>query len=329
MNSENAPEQTKETLRKFRASIASNPAFSGAIKDVETRGDIQEIAPQFNGSMKGWKGYFNRLAGYARAADAMEALYNHCVGLGVHFALGDAVSELLYQDTNCTGARTASSKVYNADLTILALGAYAASVLPSVGVYQEAIGIPVLHLKVTDEEAFQLRGIPVTFCRDLGFFFEPDPKTNLIKFCPATAGYTYMTKGISLPPEIPDNYRFTPAEEERKLRQLVQQTLPALADRPFVEKSFCWFMETTDHDYVIDFVPNVRGLLVVSGDSGHGFKMLPIIGAWILKTIEDGEQRIDRWKWKGPGKEVVDLHGFARKELRDVEVEEAAVRAKL
>ncbi|CZR57837.1 related to fructosyl amino acid oxidase [Phialocephala subalpina] len=317
-NSEKAPQKTKDTLRSFRATIASNPSFSGAISDIETREDIRKHAPAFNGPAKGWKGYFNKLAGYAKAADAMEAVYKECLTLGVRFKLGNGVSKLLYEGSKCTGARTSSGKVYKADLTIVALGACAASVLPSIGEYQKALGVPVMHVEVTSEEAKQLHGIPVTYARDLGFFFEPDPKTRLIKLCPATGGYTNLVDGTSVPPERPEDYQFTPIGDERRVRQLLRETLPALAERPFVRTGFCWFMETIDHDYIIDFVPRVQGLLAVSGDSGHGFKMLPVIGSWVLKTMQDGEQRIDRWKWKGPRRNALSLLPFETLDLKDV-----------
>lgn len=248
----------------------------------------------------------------------MGALYQHCLTLGVNFELGDGVAELLYAGSKCIGARTSAGRKYEAELTIVALGAGAAAVLPSLGQYQQAIGVPVLHLKVTDEEAELLRGIPVTYCRDLGFFFEPDPVSNLIKLCPTTGGYTHMVNGASIPPGRPQDYQFTPIDDEKRCRELVKQTMPGLADRPFVEKRFCWYMETLDQDYVIDFVPEKQGLMVVSGDSGHGFKMLPVVGGWVLEAIQAGKQSIDRWKWKTPGRDVVDLRVFNIRDLQDV-----------
>jgi len=269
--------------------------------------------------MKGWLGYYNKLAGYARAADAMGALYRHCVSLGVRFELGDAAAKLLYSNSGCIGAETDSGKYYQAATTIVALGAYAASVLPDLATHMKALGVPVAHVLVTPEEAVKLKGLPVTYARDLGFLFEPDPETNLIKLCPATGGYTNYGKSErgSLPPQLPDNYLFMPEEEETRLRQLLRETLPSLADRPFLDKKFCWFMDTTDHDYVIDYVPGVEGLIVCSGDSGHGYKMLPVFGEWVLKVLEAKEQTIARWKWKKDDKPLVHLRIKESQDLSD------------
>ncbi|EXJ65726.1 uncharacterized protein A1O5_11254 [Cladophialophora psammophila CBS 110553] len=36
----------------------------------------------------------------------------------------------------------------------------------------------------------------------------------------------------------------------------------------------------------------------MSGDSGHGFKMMPIVGQWAVKLLENGQQVLPRWQWK-------------------------------
>lgn len=264
--------------------------------------------------MTGWTGYLNRLAGYAHSSNAIEAVYKASVARGVKFFLGEelgAVQQLIYDsnDSNddnaprkCTGLRTKDGRMHEADLTIVAAGAYGANLVPEAGAQIVARSWSVAHIQLTDEEASALRGIPVTYARDLGFFFEPDPKTNLLKLCPMGAGYINTNpKGISVPPSSLAESEFIPAEDEMKLRKLLRETLPALADRPFIEKKLCWIADCTDSEYVIDYVPNTGSSVVfLSGDSGHGFKMLPVFGKWVQTLLESGgdEQPIARWRWK-------------------------------
>mgnify|MGYP002718634886 FL=1 len=93
-----------------------------------------------------------------------------------------------------------------------------------------------------------------------------------------------------------------PEHDERQMRKLLAQTLPALANRPLVKKSLCWFADTDDSDFIIDFVPGTSSSVVLlSGDSGHGFKMFPIFGSWVSDFLQAGQQREARWKWKHAG----------------------------
>jgi sarcosine oxidase / L-pipecolate oxidase len=210
----------------------------------------------------------------------------------------------------CIGFKTADGKVHHSTTTICALGAHGAALIPELGRFVVARCWSVAHVQLTKTESDLLRGLPTTNVRDLGFFFEPDPETRLFKLCPLGVGYTNPTAdGRSLPPgdRLPPPQDFIPIEDERKLRRLLQQTLPWMADRPFAEKRLCWFADTRDSEYCIDFVPGTEdSLVVLSGDSGHGFKMMPIFGKWVVNLLDNGRQTEARWQWRnvdGNGKD--------------------------
>ncbi|KAK8030257.1 sarcosine oxidase [Apiospora rasikravindrae] len=304
-NSAAAPDKAKKTLLKSLGSIQQHPAFRGKISPIERREDITKVAPVFDGPME-WKGYFNRFAGYAQSADALTAMYSACCALGVKFRTGDAVKSLIYtldkdSSRRCTGAVTESGKTYTAVLIVLTLGAALATVLPEVGRQVAANAWSVAHIQLTPAEAEKLRGIPVTYARDLGFFFEPDRRTNLLKLCPSGAGYTNFCSSSEGGPSVPPDFNafITPADED-KIRRLLRETLPGLAERPLINKHLCWCADTADSEYIIDFVPETsnNSLIVASGDSGHAFKMLPIVGQWSVELARAGKQETKRWRWK-------------------------------
>lgn len=236
-------------------------------------------------------------------------MFRHCARAGVKFITGEQrgkVVEVMHeatgrQEQRCIGVRTSDGKVHYSGTTILALGAFGASLVPELGSFTTARCWSVAHILLSAEEADLLRGIPVVNVRDLGFFFEPDPATRLLKLCPLGAGYTNTgADGVSLPPTDHLLDDFIPQQDEQKLRLLLRETLPWLADRPFVDKKLCWFSDTADSDFCIDYVPSWNGSLVVlAGDSGHGFKMTPIFGEWVAQLLQDGAQRIPRWRWRG------------------------------
>jgi sarcosine oxidase len=67
-------------------------------------------------------------------------------------------------------------------------------------------------------------------------------------------------------------------DEALPLRAALRPILPALAGSKMRETAACLFTNTRDHDFVIDFHPEHRNVLVSSPCSGHGFKFASAIG---------------------------------------------------
>ncbi|KAL4975809.1 FAD dependent oxidoreductase [Aspergillus desertorum] len=315
-----APQKAIDTLRRFQNAAKSHPAIAPHVLALNGPGDIRPWFWQCDGPLPGWKAYMNRCDGYAHSGNALAAIYRVMQASGVNFFLGaqqGGVREIVYENGKSVGVRTLDGKLHASELVMVAAGAGVGKILPTLGMQIVAKSWPVAHVLLSDEETSALRGSPVTYARDLGFFFEPDPKTNLLKLCPMGGGYinTDKTTGVSHSP-FPGNLEassgFLPAEDESRIRKLLQQTLPALSDRPLVRKSLCWLADTKDGDSIIDFVPVSEGSVVIlSGDSGHGFKMFPIVGKW-------------RWRWKPEEEKRGDWGGDVSwrlgesRELRDV-----------
>ncbi|KAK5102622.1 hypothetical protein LTS08_003422 [Lithohypha guttulata] len=317
-----APQKAIKHLNEALASIKDHPVFKSHITPLNKPQDFKDLFWQFRGPVTGFSGYLNRFAGYAHSANAMKGVHHHLAGRGVKFVLGPEngrVTKLVYDTSKarrCVGVRTADGQEHKATLIVSCLGAYQAELIPDVGKFSVAKSWSVAHVQLTESECDLLRGIPVINVRDLGFFFEPDPATRLLKLCPLGAGYINTDKktGISLPPlnNLPPPRDYIPAEDEAKLRQLLRETLPWLADRPFVDQKICWFADTADSEFCVDFVPDTdRSLIVLSGDSGHGFKMMPIVGSWVLDLLKDGHQKMKRWQWKKPEGENMAAWGDA------------------
>lgn len=343
-----APQKAADTMRRFEASAARHPEVNPFLHSISGPKDIRDVAGawQFTGEMPGWKGYFCKYDGYVHSANALRGIHREAQKNGVRFFLGEkvgAIEKIVYagngQSRKSVGVKTKRGKFHEAKLVIVTVGAAAHKIVPEIGTEIAAKSWSVAHVRLTDEETAALRGIPVTYARDLGFFFEPDPKTNLLKLCPMGGGYinTNPSSGVSEAPK--DLIRFIPKEDERKMRELLRQTLPHLADRPLVEKFICWFADTTDSDFIIDYVPGTSSsVMILSGDSGHGFKMFPIVGRWTLDLLNssDGMQSVERWRWrtakpKSEGESSDDDVSWRIgdvRELRDIQ-EEVSISSKL
>lgn len=281
------------------------------------------------GRMEGWSGYLNRHAGYSRAAKALEHTAKICLSLGVKFIIGEdgyAVKMLFESDhvghKTCVGVETASGVVHSAAHTILCLGAHIGTLLPSISQQVTAKSWAVAHLQLSPTEARAMKGCPVVNCRDLGFFFEPDEDTGLIKLSANGAGYTNNIAVSGTQASIPTTSNDgIPREDEQLIRRLIEESIPEFSGRELVNKFICWCGDTADSDYIIDRVPNTNGLMVAAGDSGHAFKMLPVAGKWVKTMLEDGYQSIERWRWKDGkrGSDDISWRVGQVKDIKDIE----------
>ncbi|KXJ85462.1 FAD dependent oxidoreductase [Microdochium bolleyi] len=314
-----APQRAVDTLKRFHHAATKDDRIAKHVTSVTTLSDIRDDPRSWKmpGEFPGWRGYLNKLDGYTHSANALRGLKDHVEARGVKFIIdpvAGGVSEIVYSSTDVadktekktSGIRTRDGRTHKAALVIIAAGAMAARLVPNLaeegGVVAKSWSVAHVHL--SDNETAALRGIPVTYARDLGFLFEPDPATNLLKICPMGGGYVNTDKdtGISLPPtNWSETVDLLPREDEERIRQLLRETIPALAERPLVRKSLCWFADTADSDFVVDYVPGTeQSVVVLSADSGHGFKMFPIVGEWVAELLESREngQTIQRWQWK-------------------------------
>ena len=107
-----------------------------------------------------------------------------------------------------------------------------------------------------------------------------------------------------------------PAEAEKGIRDFIDTVLPQFSGRELHGARICWCTDSPDSHWLIDTHPKYPGgeLLLATGDSGHAFKMLPIIGKYIADAYEGNIRkewsygnRKDNGNAGRPGTEVKDL----------------------
>ncbi|KAJ4366154.1 hypothetical protein N0V83_007789 [Neocucurbitaria cava] len=324
-SSSTAPPKVDSHISRLIDSISSHPSYpTSSLTSLPSSAAVRDKIPQLTGQVKGWSGYFNGHAGYARAAPALRALYNELLARGVKFHLGTSGDAIAIHPDEETARffpapkpylRTADNNIHCADVVILAPGAHTARLLPSAGAQLTAKAWAVGHVKVSAGEAARLKGLPVINCRDLAFFFEPAKDeggdTWLIKVCAHGGGYTNVPENTStsIPPSNAEENNAILREDEALIRRLLLEALPEFSTRPLVRKFVCWCADTADSEYIIDYVPGYENLVLAGGDSGHAFKMFPIFGGWVVDLVEAHAQKESRWRWKAresDGKE--DIH---------------------
>ncbi|MGZ3545025.1 MAG: N-methyl-L-tryptophan oxidase [Gemmatimonadaceae bacterium] len=87
--------------------------------------------------------------------------------------------------------------------------------------------------------------------------------------------------------------RMVKDDEVKPLRAALRPVLPQLAEASVRESSVCIFTNTPNHDFIIDFHPEHRQVLISSPCSGHGFKFASAIGELQADLITKGKSRFD------------------------------------
>lgn len=154
---------------------------------------------------------------------------------------------------------------------------------------------------------------------------EPSPQ-GVMKFCNEFEGYT---RKITCQPfgsqedceiSVPRSHALHPTdtmpdEGRDAIRELIKTCFPALADRPLFDTAMCWCNDSFDGHWLLTEHPIYKGLYVASGDSGHTFKMLPIVGKYVADLLEDKVS-----SFQGPQTRVTDTAAYAKRQ-RGMEME--------
>ena len=236
-------------------------------------------------------GYFNPRAGWVESGKALARLAGDASAAGVRLAPQAAFERLLERDSRGAGVVTTDGARWNADVVVVAAGAWTPSLLPELSSVMWATGQPVVHFQVDHPAAWQAPAFPV-WAADIsrtGWYGFPALDDGTLKI-------GHHATGRRVDPEAP---RTILPPELAAFRAFLRESLPALADAPVVSTRLCLYCDTFDGDFWIDRDPDRPGLVVAAGDSGHGFKFAPVLGAVIADVVERrGNDWAPRFAWR-------------------------------
>jgi sarcosine oxidase / L-pipecolate oxidase len=237
-------------------------------------------------------GFLDREAGYAESGRVVGTLIERARSLGVELREGSRFATLDEGDNRVKGVVLGNGQRIAGDIVIVAIGAWTPYVLPFTRGFFRATGHPVFHLKPRQTELFAPKRFPV-FGADIsttGYYGFPLSREGVVKI--ANHG-----PGREISPESPQR-AVTPAEE-KDLREFLSWTFPALVDAPIVHTRICLYCDTSDGHFWIAPDPERPGLILATGDSGHGFKFAPVLG----EVIADGAEGkpnplLQKFRWR-------------------------------
>ncbi|KAK5018133.1 fructosyl amine:oxygen oxidoreductase [Cryomyces antarcticus] len=265
---------------------------------LERKEDFRRTMPEgvLTGDFPSWQGFWKKSgAGWLFARGALMSAYKEAVRLGVKFTAGlphGEVEALLYRNStdsqpDVTGARTADGFEHMADWIILSAGANA-DVFFDFENQLRPTAWTLAHMPLTVEEYTLYKDLPVLFNAERGFFIEPDAEKHELKLCDEHPGYLNMVREHEGEEERsrPFARHQIPEDSERRIRTLLQDTMPHLAERAFSFARICWDADTVDRQFLIDRHPRYKSLIVAAGGSGMGFMMMPAVGKVVADTLE-------------------------------------------
>ncbi|KAI8221017.1 L-saccharopine oxidase [Colletotrichum sp. SAR 10_86] len=309
---------------------------SGSLEFVESKDQIIKLVPQLANAhgIEDWKGLWNSQGGWAHSRKSLEKWGKEALDLGVKFISGaQGAMTGLYLDGSgrLDGIQVASGDIVRGDRYILCTGAASPEVLPELSQELWTKCWTLGHVELTEEEVSQWKGIPVVDNFELGFTFEPDPETRWMKICDNNPGYQYRLGTYTDPSGNVEHYSIPryasthpedgiPDEAAKAINRFIDVVMPQFSGRPLLDARVCWCTDSPDAHWLIDNHPKYPSVLLGTGDSGHAFKMFPIIGDYIADALE-GKPRGLRKEWKygnRKSKPVATRPDTEIKDLRDV-----------
>jgi sarcosine oxidase len=174
------------------------------------------------------------------------------------------------------------------DRVLVSAGPWMAQILPALRLPLRVTRQYYAHLDAAQAgDAFGAARFPVWIDLDTNFYgFPQQPGLPGVKVA-------CHNNGIVVDPDQVERQAF--AADFTLLADYTARRLPALHGPPVSEK-VCLYTNTPDGDFIIDAVPDLPGVFLCSGCSGHGFKFTVLFGRILAdlaqnRPVEDGLAR--------------------------------------
>lgn len=340
----NSPEERRnlaaaesEGLRSLQFDI-NNPDDVRRAKVAGWGSKLNPVKLLERGKVKHLSGVLDSTTGILYASRACFYVNYLCRNLGVKFVLGGdkgTLKEVIYENgTEAKGIITLDGVSHPADLVVICAGPWTTSLVPELDGINEGTQGNVVIFKIPEDrkdlqEKYCGRNFPVLDWR-MGHSREKDYMSGLFIF-PAMEPEGYMKvisrqtkytnpvktedgRVVSIPTtrnsDPPTN--LIPKHTLEQIKDFLIIFFPDLVEAGIkLESRMLWYTDTINNDYIYDFVPGKKNLFVACGGSGHAFKMLPVLGRFLVNKIEGEENFYTKlFKWRDPKDFKNDVNGL-------------------
>lgn len=257
------------TREPMRPGGFEHESFTMLTKRGHTLERLDEKTIERRWSLRGHvDGYFNTEGGWAESGRVVSALAKIARDEGV------TVIEKAFITT-----------LPDADVVVLACGAWVPFLLPEIAPCFRTVGQPVFHIDAPDDVKLPVFGADIAATGWYGF---PRHRDGFVKIANHGVGRVMHPSS--------ESDRVVTADEEARLRDFLRESLPALANADIRKTRVCVYCDTHDEHFWIAPHPEKKNLVVATGGSGHAFKFAPLLGGWIADALEGNV--VDRFRWR-------------------------------
>ncbi|MEL7120590.1 MAG: FAD-dependent oxidoreductase, partial [Bacteroidota bacterium] len=237
--------------------------------------------------------HYNKKAGYAESAKVIEKLVAYARSLEIDIHEYQTASEFVINHNRIQAVKTKEGNTFHCGHAIVTAGAHTTKLLPELSSYIKVTGHPVFWLRPENPTIFSYPQLPV-FMADISssgwYGFPFISEYGVVKVAK-------HTDGLILDPDKDD--RYVNEDEINEMRDFLSECLPELQSAPLVYTRRCLYTDTLDGHFWIDNHPEIQGLTVGTGGSGHAFKMGPILGEMLADTAEGKDHPFSsRYRWR-------------------------------
>jgi glycine/D-amino acid oxidase-like deaminating enzyme len=239
-------------------------------------------------------GYLNPRAGWAEAAAATSYLAGDAAASGVTIRTGFTAASVLRDGGRAVGVSDAGGAEVRADQVVVAAGVWTPVLLPELQGFMSLVGQPIYYFRPPDPERFRGPHFP-PWGADL-------PRSGWYGFPANAEGVVKVSNhgpGHPVPSDAP---RVLQPGDEAQVREFLSRSYPELANEPLADSKMCIYCDTWDGDFLIGRDPELEGLVVATGGSGHAFKFTPALGRLVADAVEGKSNPYsERFAWRERG----------------------------
>ncbi|HWC78246.1 MAG TPA: N-methyl-L-tryptophan oxidase [Blastocatellia bacterium] len=256
----------------------------GLEAEMLTAAETEMRFPQFNGAALSYS-VFDPSGAILHAETVVRALLRLAEERGVELIEGEAVTSIESESGEPVYVATETGKEIECGCALVASGPWTRGLLPELDDVLYTTRQEVLYFKpASGDSSFDVSSFPIFFDPGSGFYGFPVHHAGAMKIA-------NHNKGEPADPDSRNDH--VSLRSIGECRAFFADLSPGLAGAEMVETRVCFYNNTPDDDFIIDWHPELDNVLIATGFSGHGFKFSSLVGRICAELLSTSQTVFD------------------------------------